>query len=523
MNFFTKQQMSHVGADLSAGLAVFLVALPLCIGIAVASNAPVYAGIVTGIVGGLVVALISGSAISVSGPAAGLTALVSGAILNLVSYETFLFAVFISGIIQILLGAVRAGFVALFFPYASIRGMLSAIGILLISKQLPIIVGDESLYDSILLLLHPHTWQEFFRDINWTLHDFQQTALFISFVSYLILHFWNKPFFQKYGFARNIPAPLIVVLVGIGISEMLNAFLPAYALSSAQLVQLPVPETFDDYAMFFTFPDFSEWRNIELYKIGFSIAMIASIETLLNVEAADKIDPIKRVTPPNRELVAQGIGNALCGLLGGIPLTSVVVRSSVNVAAGAKSKFSAFFQGILLAVTVFLTPDLLNKIPLPSLAIILAVTGYKLTKVSIFKNMYRLGMSQFVPFMVTIIAIVATDLLKGIAIGSIVSLFYVLRVSYLLPMGYSLKEVNGLETIVIYLGENVSFLNKANLQKTLNQVPNGSNIVINGEKSVYIDYDVIEVIIDFVENAPTRNIKVELVGIAQTEAVDSSH
>ncbi|MGV3685481.1 MAG: SulP family inorganic anion transporter [Daejeonella sp.] len=491
--------------DLPSGLVVFLVALPLCLGIAMASGAPLFAGILTGIIGGIVVSSISGSQLSVSGPAAGLTVIVFSAIASLGSYQTFLLAVVLAGFIQIILGFVKAGIIANYFPSSVIEGMLAAIGIILILKQLPHAVGYDSDFEGDESFLQSDQ-SNTFSAIGDAFNKFSYGAVIISVVSLLILIYWPK--IKK---LSMIPAPVLVVAIGIVFSALFQN--TQFALTPEHLVTIPVVNSFTEFMGLFSLPDFSQLSNKAVWTVAFTIAIVASIETLLCIEAVDKIDPIKRVSPTNRELVAQGVGNIASGMLGGLPMTSVIVRSSVNVNSGGRTKMSAIFHGIFLLLSVLFIPVLLNKIPLACLAAILLVTGYKLARIDLFKKMWHHGKDQFVPFTVTILAIVFTDLLKGVAIGMLVGIFYILRNNLRNPYFYKIEKNADKKVITIKLAQEVSFLNKAAIQGILNNIPKESDVIIDGTDARYIDKDVLEIIDNFKHNAYTKATIVQLVNI----------
>lgn len=483
--------LKYLKEDLPAGLVVFLVALPLCLGIALASGAPLFSGIIAGIVGGIIVASVSGSALSVSGPAAGLTVIVLNGITELGSYDIFLLAVVMAGIIQVVLGFLKAGIIGYYFPSSVIKGMLAAIGIILILKQAPLAIG----YDKT------------------TAIPYQVGSIIIAGFSIAIILVWDLPFFRKYLFFKFIPGALIAVIAGVILNGTFVMYKPEWVLSSSQLVKLPVSSNIDSFLNQFTFPDFTALTNYKVYVLAFTIAIIASLETLLSTEAADKLDPNKRVTPTNLELKAQGIGNLLSGLIGGLPMTAVIVRTSANVNAGAKTKVSAIFHGLLLLLSVAFLATILNKIPLACLAAVLLIVGYKLAKISLFKEMYKLGWEQFVPFIVTIIAIQFSDLLKGIALGMLVAIFYILRTNYRRDYEFHYDKSSGSKKVKLVLLEHVTFINKGSIANKLASLEVGTIIEINGEKSHYIDLDVLEIIYDFKENAQFRNIEVSLINL----------
>nr|WP_316933247.1 SulP family inorganic anion transporter [Pedobacter lusitanus] len=414
--------------DLPASIVVFLVALPLCLGIALASGAPLFAGIVTGVVGGIVVASVSGSQLSVSGPAAGLTVIVLGAIAHLGSYQVFLLAVMLAGLLQIVLGIVRAGTIGNYFPSSVIEGMLAAIGLILILKQLPHALGvDKDFLDE--NLSNGHMYQVVLQAIKML----NPAAMIITILSIAILIFWPK--LKK---VSAVPAPLLVVILGVVMTLLFQQ--TPYALRPEQMVSIPVVSGWTEFSNLFTMPDFSAITNKEVWIVAITIAVVASLETLLSIEAVDKIDPVKRVSPTNRELIAQGVGNMTSGMLGGLPLTSVIVRSSANVNAGGKTKASAILHGCWLLLSFLFIPGLINMVPLACLAAILLVTGYKLTRISLFKHMYHKGWDQFVPFFITVVAVLLTDLLKGVAIGMLLSVFYLLRTNMRNPFFYKIQE-----------------------------------------------------------------------------------
>jgi len=500
--------ISSLRYDLPAGLVVFLVALPLCLGIALASGAPLFSGIISGIVGGIVVGGLSGSQTSVSGPAAGLSAIVLSAILSLNNFEVFLLAVVIAGLLQIALGFFKAGAIADFMPSNVIKGLLAAIGIILILKQIPHLfgydadaIGDFSFYQ----LNNENT----FSAILTALSSLQIGSTIIGLASVAIMLIWDKTPLKK---INLLPAPLIVVALGIVLNQIFAASFPAFAVLPEHLVNLPLSDSLSGFFGLFTMPDFTAITNVNMWKVAVTLALVASLETLLNLEATDKLDTLKRQSPPNRELLAQGVGNTFAGLIGGIPVTSVIVRSSANINSGAVSKVSTIFHGVLLLICAFAIPNLINLIPLSSLAAILILTGYKLAKVSLFKDMYARGWNQFLPFIVTVLAIVFTDLLLGIGIGLAFSLFFILMSNFRNPFDFVKNDYHTGEIIRLELSPQVSFFNKPSIQNTLDQIPSGSEMVIDATYSDFIDYDVIEVIEEFRDIAPQRGINLSLIG-----------
>ncbi|MGM1431019.1 SulP family inorganic anion transporter [Sphingobacterium lactis] len=497
---FLKLSKRDLKYDFPASIVVFLVALPLCLGIAMASGAPLFAGLLTGIIGGIVVASISGSPLSVSGPAAGLTVIVLGAIQQLGAYETFILAVLLAGVIQVILGIVKAGMIGNYFPSSVILGMLAAIGITIILKQIPLAFGmtEANPFDFENGGMAAFT-STILSSVNWG-------ATIICLLSLAVLIFW--PNIKK---LNKIPAPLIVVLLGVGLGFAFQG--TGLALNPDHFVSIPVVNSFAEFKGLFIFPDFTQIFNKEVWIVAFTIAIIASLETLLSIEAVDKLDPLKRNSPTNRELLAQGIGNMTSGFLGGLPMTSVIVRSSANANAGGRTRQSAMLHGLWLLVALLAIPSIINLIPLAGLAAILLHTGYKLAKPALFKQMLTKGLDQFIPFVVTVAAVVFTDLLTGVGIGIVVATFYILRANmhnaYHLNITPSKSDES--ETAVITLAEEVSFLNKAPIQQKLYNLPKSvKSIVIDGQKSKFIDKDVIDVIKDFEQNALSKGLDIEL-------------
>ncbi|MDP9081907.1 MAG: SulP family inorganic anion transporter [Bacteroidota bacterium] len=488
--------------DLPSSIVVFLVALPLCLGIALASGAPLFSGLLAGIIGGIVVGTLSGSQLSVAGPAAGLTVIVLTAITTLGSFEAFLLSLVIAGVLQIVFGLIKAGTIANYFPSAVIEGMLAAIGIILILKQFPHAVGYDADFEGDERFSQTDEGNTF-SGILGALSKINYGAVIITMVSIALMIYWPK--FKKLAI---VPAPLLVVLAGIGLSiAFANS---GIALLEKQFVHIPLVNSSAEFMALFKSPDFSMIGNKQIWITAVTIAVVASLETLLSLEAVDKIDPIKRISPTNRELVAQGAGNLISGLLGGLPMTAVIVRSSANVNAGARTKVSAIVHGCLLLVSLLLIPVVINLIPLSCLAAILLITGYKLARISLFKHMWHKGLDQFIPFVVTIAAVVFTDLLIGVGIGMCVGVFYILRTNMRNPYFYQIDKNGDKKTIRIRLAEEVSFLNKAAIQITLTSLPKGTDVIIDGSNSRYIDQDVLEIIQNFKHNAYTKGIIVQL-------------
>jgi MFS superfamily sulfate permease-like transporter len=498
----------HLKEDLSASFVVFLVALPLCLGIAVASGAPPLAGLIAGIVGGIVVGSLSGSQVSVSGPAAGLTAIVLSAIETMETYEMFLLAVVLSGVIQVILGAFKAGVIAYFFPNSVIKGMLAAIGLILILKQIPHALGYDADYEGDMSFVQPdheNTFTELYKAFL-----FRSTgAIIITAVSFAILLLFERPAIKRIAAFKIIPGALFAVLAGVGLNALFINYFPQYALSGEHLVNIPIASSPQDFLGQFTFPDFSALTKSAVYVSAITIALVASIESLLSLEASDKLDPLKRVSPASRELGAQGIGNIVSGLIGGIPVTAVIIRSSANINAGSKTKLSAVVHGLWLALSLIFLGSLLNLIPLSALAAILLLIGYKLIKPSMIKSMYQKGWNQFIPFAVTLIAIMFTDLLVGIAIGVVVGLFFVLRTNFVESITFE-KDDEGYKLVML---KDVSFLNKATLLRSLDRIPDGANVAIDASKVSFVDQDIEEAILGFIDVAKDRDVKVTVTGI----------
>ncbi len=500
--------LSNLKSDLPASIVVFLVAMPLCLGIALASGAPLFSGIIAGIVGGTIVAAFSGSPLGVSGPAAGLAVIVLSAIQELGGFEIFLYAVVVAGVIQVILGFAKAGIIGYYFPSSVIKGMLAGIGIIIILKQIPHAFG----YDG-----DPIGDFEFFQvdgkntlsELGNMLGFISPAALIITIISMAILILWEQPFMKKAAIFKVVQGPLVVVLAGIGLNLAFSGS-ESMQLRADQMVSIPVASSLGGFFNQFSFPDFSQWNNPHIYITAITIAVVASLETLLCVEATDKLDPQKRITPTNRELKAQGIGNIVSGLIGGLPITQVIVRSSANIQSGGKTKVSAIFHGVLLLLSAMAIPKVLNLVPLASLASILFIVGFKLAKPSLVKQMYKSGWAQFIPYAVTIIGIVFTDLLIGIGLGLVVAIMHILWKNYQTP--YYFEPDNDHEhgkPIVIKLAENVSFLNKAGIMNTLMHIPDHVHVIIDATETTVMHPDIPELIEDFLDNAASRDIVVE--------------
>ena len=508
-NKFPSNLFSNIKSDAPASIIVFLVAVPLCLGIALASGAPLFSGIIAGIVGGIVVGALSGSQLGVSGPAAGLAVIVLTAIDQLGAFEIFLLAVVIGGLIQLILGFLQAGIIGYYFPSSVINGMLSGIGIIIVLKQIPHAFGYDRDYEGSLSFNQPDG-QNTFSELTNMLDYISPGAVIITALSMGILILWEQGFMKKIKLFQLVQGPLVVVALGI----ILNLVFAntSYALNMNQIVSIPIAESFGDFVNLFTFPDFSHIGNPQIWITGITIAVVASLETLLCLEATDKLDPQKRVSPANQELKAQGVGNMVSGLIGGLPVTQVIVRSSVNIQSGGKTKMSAILHGFILLFCAMLIPAVLNLIPLASLAAILFMVGYKLAKPEKFKKMFNLGWSSFIPFMATILGIVFTDLLIGIGIGLAVAIVYLLYNNYKVPFQFELEDhTDPNSEIRIELSEEVTFLNKANIQRALASIPNGSKVVIDASKSIHIDPDVIEIIEEFEIHAKQSDIDLDII------------
>lgn len=505
--------------DVPAGLVVFLVALPLCLGIALASGAPLMSGLVTGIVGGLVAGLASGSHLAVSGPAAGLTVIVLDGIEDMGSFEAFLVAVVLAGAVQLILGFLKAGLIGHYFPSSVIQGMLAAIGLILILKQIPHFLGVDQDFFGSYSFFQPDGFNTF-SEIGYALDHVGLGSLLIGIICLSLIILWIQPFMQRVPILSSIPSALLVVLVGIGLNLLFASFVPTLAIEAEHLVQIPIISNLSDVRQELSFPDFGAAISFKTVQVGLTIAIVASLETLLCIDATDKLDPHKRKTPYSRELKAQGLGNMVAGIIGGIPMTAVIVRSTANLDAGAKTKMSAFYHGIFLLASLLLIPRVLNLIPLSALAAILLHIGYKLTKPVIYRKQWSLGYNQFIPFIVTIVAILFTDLLVGIGIGMAVGIFFILRANYDTPFSFTTKSDGDRTHYEIHLSEHVSFLNKASLASTLENIPPHSVVDIFGDNTRRIDYDVIETITDFRERAAEQDIVLSFKNLQMEEELD---
>ncbi|MCE3281464.1 MAG: sulfate transporter [Chitinophagaceae bacterium] len=505
--------------DVPSSIVVFLVAVPLCLGIALASGAPFFSGLIAGIVGGLVIGTLSNSNLSVSGPAAGLTAIVLAAITQLGSFEVFLAAVVMAGVIQLVLGFLKAGIIANYIPGNVIKGMLTAIGIIIILKQIPHAFGYDKNAEGHLAFIQPDG-SNTLSSLLEPLTKIHIGVTIITVISLALLITWEKPFMKK---MKAVPGALVVVVISILINQAFLAYYPSLGITGEHLVQVPIAKNFDELTALFRFPDFSN-VNKEVIITAITLAVVASIETLLCIEAVDALDPQKRITSTNRELKAQGVGNIISGLLGGLPVTSVIVRSSANVNAGARTRMSAILHGILILLCTLLIPGILNMIPLGALAAVLLMTGYKLAKISVFRQMFRNGKYQWGPFMVAVVAIVFTDLLTGVALGLVASIFAILYGNMKNSYYFHKEDHHEGEMVKIHLSEEVSFLNKASIKLTLDHLPENTTVVIDASESQYIDFDVLEIIKEFQSvKAPQKNINCVLLGFKEKYGITNTH
>lgn len=502
----------YFSKDFSAGVSVFLVALPLCLGIALASGAPLFSGLLAGIVGGIVITLFSGSEVSVSGPAAGLTVIVFDSIQGLGGYSNFLVAVVLAGVVQFLLGWLKAGRLSSFVPSSVINGMLVAIGIVIILKQIPHAFGWDADYEGEFEFIQTDN-QNTFTEILEAISHLSVGATIISVSCLLLIIFWEKLNKKEIKFFSLVPAGLGIVTLGILLNQAFRLWFPDWYLgeSNNHMVRVPMIRNMDDVKTAFNFPAFDALANPKVYGAALTLAIVASIESLLCLEAADKLDPQRRVTSSNQELKAQGIGNMVSGLIGGLPVTSVVVRTSANISSGSQTRLSSFIHGILLLLAVVAIPEVINHIPLACLAALLLFVGYKLARVEIFKKMFKEGQDQFVPFIITILAIIFTDLLIGIGIGLVVGIGYVIYTNSRSVISVTREN----ETVLILFKKDVSFLNKSRLVEALDGLKKGDYVFIDGVRAQFIDHDIYTALEDFKLNAHFRDITVEFKGITR--------
>ncbi len=516
----SSELFSYIKQDLPSSIVVFFVALPLCLGIALASGASLFSGLIAGIVGGIIVGSLSNSPLGVSGPAAGLAVIVLNAIQSLGAFEIFLVAVVLSGIFQVIMGALKGGTIAYYFPSSVIKGMLAGIGIIIFLKQIPHAFGYDADYEGDLSF-----WQKdgenTFSELTEMFNYVSMNAIIISMASLAIILTWDKVLAEKHKIFRLLQGPFVAVGFGVAYQGITSAYFPDFALSGEHLVKVPVSESFSEFVSLFSFPDFSQIVNDEVWVVAVTLAIVASLETLLSVEATDKLDPLKRRTNTNRELMAQGAGNIVSGLIGGLPITQVIVRSSANIQSGGRTKISAIIHGFLLLLCVVSIPFVLNMVPLAVLASILLVVGYKLTKPSLFKQVYRLGTAQFLPFIITILGIVFTDLLKGIGIGLTVGVLSILRNSMKNSHFLHKKVIdNGEHHVKMTLAEEVTFLNKGAILKELDNLPQKTQLTIDMSKSTHVDYDVLEIIDNFKTTSERKDITVNLINRGDLETAD---
>jgi MFS superfamily sulfate permease-like transporter len=512
----TNNCFQHLSEDIPAGIVVFLVALPLCLGIALASGAPLLSGMITGIIGGLVVAWASGSQLCISGPAAGLAVIALNDIETLGGYPVFLLSVMLAGGLQLALGGLKAGIISAYFPSAVIKGMLAAIGLILMLKQIPHALGYDADFegDETFLQSNDHTTLS---ELLYSLQAISAGAVIVSVVAIIILLVWETRLIKRQRWLSLIPGPLLAVAWGIGWNALSRDHLPGLSIAASHLANLPVIDGLDGLARQWIRPDFSQWTNPSVYRVAVTLALIASLESLLSLEAVDKLDPLKRVASSDRELKAQGLGNLLCGLLGGLPMTALIVRSSANISAGGKTKVANFVHGLLLLCSVLFLGPYLNQIPLAALAAILLVTGYRLCPPGLFQGLLRKSPSQSVPFMITVAAILFSDLLTGIAIGMLSGLYYVVRTNF--HSAITLTR-NG-RHYLLRLQKDASFLNKAPLRQALGQIEGESHVIIDGTRARFIDSDIIETIEDFITGAKDSQIQVELKNIPAMGSANS--
>lgn len=506
----TFPRFTHAARDLPAGLVVYLVALPLCLGIALASGAPLFSGIVAGIVGGLVIGLTSGSNLSVSGPAAGLTAVVATAIISLGSFEVFLMAVLLSGVIQLGLSIARAGSIGNWIPHTVIKGMLTGIGVVIILKQIPHALGRDRDYVGDLTFLQPDKLNTF-TEILASIAAPSPGAIAISIVALALILSWDSVTARIAPFLRFVPGALVAVVLGTLMNQLFSAYLPDWQLMKhdGHLVDLPVLSGITELPTLVRLPAFYAIYDPRVWMVAVTIALVGSIESLLSLEAADRLDSEKRLSDPNRELFAQGLGNALSGLLGGLPVTSVIVRTSANVYAGARTRLSTVTHGLLLLLSILLIAPLLNAIPYAVLASVLIVVGYNLASVRVFRKVFSEGWAQFVPFLVTVLGVVFIGLLWGVGLGIAVSTFWILRAN----RRSALIVIHDGDHVLIRFNKDMSFLHKSDLKNALRRMPNGANIIIDAKKSMYIDHDVYEVLEDFETLATQRGCTIKYYGV----------
>ncbi len=507
LNSIDSSPITNLRQNFFSGIVVFLVALPLCLGIALASGAPTSAGLIAGIVGGIIVGFLSPSPLGVSGPAAGLVAIAYTGIEEL-TFPVFLLAVAFAGVVQIIMGLLRLGIIGAYFPSSVINGMLFGIGLIIILKQIPHAIGYDKDYEGDMDFIQGDGFTSF-SELEHMLNFFSPGCLLIAITSFFILLLWENKSFRQFKFTKLIPASLLAVLSGVSLNGIFFSFYPELALAANHLVSIPTSDGGTDFFTFLFLPDFSKWQQLEIYSTGIILALVASLETLLCLEATDKMDPHKRTSPANKELLAQGTGNIISGLIGGIPISQVIVRSSANIQAHAKDKTSAIFHGFLLLFSILFIPDLINKIPLACLAALMIVVGCKLAKPQVFLKMYHSGPYIFIPFITTVIILILTNLLMGITIGLFIAIGSIIIEHY--RMAKKFKIVKEKERTTIYLSEHISFLSKPNLHKLLTSQDKNSVLIVDASKSKFIDHDIQEILEDFKNEAKLKNITYNII------------
>ncbi|MBO0930551.1 SulP family inorganic anion transporter [Fibrella aquatilis] len=520
-NTLRQYQPAQFRHDIPAGISVFLVALPLCLGVALASGAPLFSGLVAGIIGGLVVGSLSGSELSVSGPAAGLAVIVAESITSLGSFEAFLVAVILAGVLQLGLGLIKAGRFSSLFPDSVIKGMLVGIGIVIMLKQIPHALGRDNDYEGEYEFSQLADGENTVSEIYRAVVTASPGAILISVISLMLLIFWERAAGRGLNFFKNLPAALLVVVLGVGINQLFRLYYPDWYLgdNNEHMVRIPVFKAGQNVSAIFDFPDFSILKKPAVYTVAATIALVASLETLLNLEASDRLDPLKRQSSPDQELIAQGIGNITSGLLGGLPITSVVVRTSANIFGGGKTRISTMLHGLLLLVAVALLGSVLNHVPLACLAALLLVVGYKLAKPSLFVSIYRDGLNQFVPFILTVVGIVFTDLLVGILLGTVIGILYVLYTN----SQATFRVIRDGNRVLIKLQKDMYFLSKPRLKEALRNLKRGDSVYVDGRHANFIDHDIVNMLTDFEAIARTQGIDYELNEIFLKQRLTQNH
>ena len=521
LNSFKQYRLSELRYDIPAGISVFLVALPLCLGVALASGAPLFSGLVAGIIGGIVVGSLSGSELSVSGPAAGLAVIVAESIIDLGSFEAFLVAVVLAGVFQLGLGLIKAGRFSSLFPDSVIKGMLVGIGIVIMLKQIPHALGRDNDYEGEYEFSQLADGENTVSEIYRAIVTASPGAVLISIVSLLLLVFWERAAGRGVNFFKNLPAALLVVLLGVVVNQLFRLYYPDWYLgdNNEHMVRIPVFKAGQNLSAIFDFPDFSVLKNPAIYGVAATVALVASLETLLNLEASDRLDPLKRQSSPDQELIAQGLGNILSGFLGGLPITSVVVRTSANIFGGGKTRVSTMVHGLLLLVAVALLGSVLNHIPLACLAALLIVVGYKLAKPSLFISIYRDGLNQFVPFILTVIGIIFTDLLVGILMGTVIGIIYVLYTN----SQATFRVIRDGNKVLIKLQKDMYFLSKPRLKEALRSLKRGDSVYVDGHHATFMDHDIVTMLTDFEATARMQGIDYKLNEIFLKKRLSQQH